>query len=210
MESRLFLPGWGAPTALYGSLPESWRALEPPSFAASGGTLRGYRDWLDLELRSSGRSRLAGHSMGAALAIYAAADAPELVERLVLIAPAGLPLEKPIRESVRDFVRQVARGTYPLRIALSATLAAVRAPRAALGLAEQVRALDLLAECARVRAAGIPATVIGCVSDTLVTVERSRALAAALGARYRELDLRGGHMWMLMDPAHFATVFADA
>ena len=210
MESRLFLPGWGAPATLYaGSLPVSWRALEPPSFAASGGSLREYREWLDLELRSSGRSRLAGHSMGAALAILAAADAPELVERLVLLSPAGLPLVKPIRESVRDFTRQVARGAYPLKAALTATRDALHAPRAALGVALQVRGLDIRVECARVRAAGIPATVIGCVSDTLVTVERSRALAAALGARYRELDLTGGHMWMLEDGLQFASVIAD-
>jgi pimeloyl-ACP methyl ester carboxylesterase len=209
MESRLFLPGWGAPAALYApSLPTSWLALEPPSFADSGGSLGAYRRWLDLELRSRGRSRLAGHSMGAALAILAAADAPELVERLVLIAPAGLPLEKPIRESVRDFVRQVALGSYPRRLAATAALAAARAPRAALAVAEHVRRLDLRGECARIRAAGIPATVVGCISDTLVTSDRARTLADALGARYEELHLDGGHMWMLADGAGFAAVVA--
>ena len=55
--SHLFLPGWGAPAALYApSLPASWQALEPPSFAASGGSLAEYRRWLDVELRSRGRS----------------------------------------------------------------------------------------------------------------------------------------------------------
>jgi Mg-chelatase subunit ChlD len=42
-----------------------------------------------------------------------------------------------------------------------------------------------------VRAAGIPTTVIGCVTDTLVTTDRTRTLAEALGARYEELDLHG-------------------
>ncbi len=209
MASPLFLPGWGAPAALYApSLPASWQALEPPSFAASGGSLTEYRRWLDVELRSRGRSRLGGHSMGAALAIYAAADSPELVERLVLVAPAGMPLEKPIRESVRDFTRQVRDGGYPRGIAARALLAVARAPRRALSVAGHVRGLDLRRECARIKAAGIPATVIGCVSDTLVTAEHGRALAEALGAGYVELDLLGGHMWMLANGERFAAVVA--
>jgi pimeloyl-ACP methyl ester carboxylesterase len=207
--SSLFLPGWGAPAALYApSLPASWQALEPPSFAASGGSLGPYRRWLDLELRSRGRSRLAGHSMGAALAIYAAADSPELVERLVLIAPAGLPLQKPIRESLRDFARQVWSGGYPRDPAARAFLAVARAPRRALAVAAHVRDLDLRRECARIKAAGIPATVIGCVGDTLVTGAHARALAEALGAGYVELDLRGGHMWMLGNGEQLAAVVA--
>lgn len=205
MDSRLFLPGWGAPAALYTpGLPQSWDVLEPPSFAASGGSLAPYRRWLELELRGRGRSAVAGHSMGGALAILAAAEMPELVERLVLIAPAGLPIDKPIRRSLRDFFRQVAGGDYPCGTAWSALSAVGRAPRAALALAQQVRALDLRRECARVRAAGIPTTVIGCVSDTLVTTDRTRTLAEALGARYHELDVHGGHMWMLADRSRLA------
>ena len=205
MDSRLFLPGWGTPAALYvPGLPASWHVLEPPSFAASGGSLAEYRRWLDIELRARGRSRLAGHSMGGALAILAAAETPELVAELVLIAPAGLPLDKPIRESVRDFLRQLVGGEYPRRIAADALVRLARAPRSAFELATSIRSLDLRRECARVRAAGIQAKVIGCVTDTLVTTDRTRALAEALGASYEELDLRGGHMWMLADRARLA------
>jgi pimeloyl-ACP methyl ester carboxylesterase len=205
MKSRLFLPGWGAPASLYApALPASWDVLEPPGFAASGGSLGPYRRWLELELRGRGRSSLAGHSMGGALAILAAAENPQLVERLVLIAPAGLPLDKPIRQSLRDFLRQLASGDYPRGTALTALVALARAPRSALALARHVRDLDLRRECGRVRAAGIPTSVLGCVTDTLVTTDRARALAAALGARYEELDLRGGHMWMLADHARLA------
>ncbi|HVC86072.1 MAG TPA: hypothetical protein VNC40_01450 [Gaiellaceae bacterium] len=94
------------------------------------------------------------------------------------------------------------------RAGAAAFLALARAPRSAYALAERVRALDLRRECARIRVAGIPATVVACVSDTLVTTDRSRALAEALGARYVELDLRGGHMWMLGDPGRLAAVVA--
>lgn len=208
-SQSLFVPGWGAPAALYApALPASWRALEPPSFAASGGTLSAYRRWLSLELRTRGRVPLGGHSMGAALAILAAVDMPELVERLVLVAPAGLPLDKPIRKSVRDFARQVAYGIYPRDVAAAAAAAVARAPRAALALAQEVRRLDLRRECARVRAAGIPTLVVGCASDTLVTGDRARMLAAALGAEYRELPLGSGHMWMLAEHERFAAVLS--
>ncbi len=205
----LFLPGWGAPATLYEpGLPPEWRALEPPSFAASGGSLAAYSRWLDVELHRRGRSRLGGHSMGAALAILAAAECPELVERLVLVAPAGLPLQKPIAASIVDFLRQVARGIYPRDAAARAFAAVARAPRAALALAEQVRALDLRRECARIREAGIPVLVVGCSSDTLVTRGHARALADALGADYRELTSGGGHMWMLGEHDALARVLA--
>lgn len=208
MDPRaLFVPGWGAPAALYEQgLPASWAAVEPPSFAACGGALREYRRWLVTELRCRGRSPLGGHSMGAALAILAAADVPELVERLVLVAPAGLPLTKPIRASLADFSRQLVRGVYPLRTAADAVLAVARAPRPALALAREIRRLDLGRECARIRKAGIPALVVGCSTDTLVTCDRARTLAAALGAAYEELDLAGGHMWMLGESECFAAV----
>ena len=54
MEAHsLFVPGWGAPAALYSpGLPDEWRVLEPPSFAASAGSLAAYRRWLRIELRN--------------------------------------------------------------------------------------------------------------------------------------------------------------
>lgn len=205
----MFVPGWGAPAALYTTaLPERWFALEPPSFAASRGSLAAYRRWLALELRRSGRSALGGHSMGAALSILVASEWPELVERLVLVAPAGLPITKPTRASLADFARQASLGLYPLRSATSAIAAVARAPWAAHVLAREVRRLDLQGECAKIRAARIPSIVIGCTTDTLVPCGNARRLASLLGAEYQELDLAGGHMWMLRDRLRFAGVFS--
>lgn len=50
--------------------------------------------------------------------------------------------------------------------------------------------------------------MIGCISDTLVTIDRTRTIAELLGAHYEELDLHGGHMWMLADRARFAAAVA--
>jgi pimeloyl-ACP methyl ester carboxylesterase len=127
----------------------------------------------------------------------AAADTPSRVEALFLISPAGLPLSKPISRSVRSFSAQLARGRYPVRQAARAAARVAAAPRSALRLALGVRDLDLSPEMTRIRRKQIPATVVACATDTLVTVRHCRAAARLLGAVYRELDLPGGHMWML-------------
>jgi pimeloyl-ACP methyl ester carboxylesterase len=202
---ELFVPGWGAPSRLYQTLlPPGWTAVQPPP----GHSLDEHALWL-LERLSTRRTVLGGHSMGGALALLAAARRPELVERLVLVSPAGLPIVKPIRESARDFARQLAGGLYPLTVAIEGAAALAAAPRAALWLARRVRALDLRAECARVRRHRMPVRVVGCVSDTLVHCESARVLAHALGGEYVEIDSAGGHMWMLSEPAEFSSLLGS-
>ena len=51
-----------------------------------------------------------------------------------------------------------------------------------------------------VRRAGVPTTVIGCASDTLISPDHCRRAARLLGADYREVPQRGGHLWMFGDP----------
>jgi pimeloyl-ACP methyl ester carboxylesterase len=196
---QLFVPGWGAGPELYeDSLPEGWVGLRMPSFRRGRGSFERYRRWLLDEVRSCGVPVvLGGHSMGAALSVAVAAQAPEHVDGLVLVSPAGLPLSKPIRRCVADFSNHVASGRLPLRSAVRSVAGVLAAPRPALDLAHRVRALDLSAEMRRVRRSGIPTTVVGCVTDTLVTVRHCREAARLLGADYRELDLPGGHLWML-------------
>jgi pimeloyl-ACP methyl ester carboxylesterase len=178
-------------------LPPDWEALQPPPGVDSGGSLDNLRGWLVGELeRRPGRVLLAGHSMGAALAMLAAASTPERVSALVLIAPAGLPLAKPIRESVSDFVRQLGAGTHRLRDVVESATELAHAPRAGIRLARALRRLDLSPEMDTIRAAGVPTTVIGCTTDTLVTPEQCRRVARRLSGRYRELALGGGHVWM--------------
>ena len=161
--SSLFLPGWGAPGALYRSgLPEGWAALDPPPFGRAKPSFGSYLVWLLAELDALREPvALGGHSMGGALALAAAARRPDRVRRLVLVSPAGLPLVKPIRRSLGDFAGQLAARRYPAGQARPAAVAALRAPRAAWRLACSVRGLDLSAEMRRVRAAAIDTTKFG-------------------------------------------------
>jgi pimeloyl-ACP methyl ester carboxylesterase len=175
--------------------------LEQPGFRATAGDLGAYRRWLGEELSRRGRRvTLAGHSMGAALSVFAAIDEPHAVERLVLISPAGLPLSRPIWKSALSLVDQIVHGLYPAPELWRATRRTMSAPRAALRLASTLRELDLATELERVRAARVPCTVIACSTDRLTTPAISRRLATLLRAEYRELDCVGGHVWMLHRP----------
>jgi pimeloyl-ACP methyl ester carboxylesterase len=198
LTTRLFLPGFGARARSYRrGLPDGWAALQPPTGLVSNGSLQHLRSWLCSEIdRRPGRIVLAGHSMGAALAILAAADAPKRVGALVLIAPAGLPLVKPVHACVAEFFRQLAAGRHDLHDVGQSAAELAAAPRATIRLARTLRRLDLSGEMSRIRAARIPTTVIACTTDTLVTSDHCRRTARLTGARYRELSLDGGHVWM--------------
>jgi pimeloyl-ACP methyl ester carboxylesterase len=202
LPPRLFVPGLGAPAGLYRrGLPAGWDAVELPSFRATRGDLDAYAARLRDEIaRRGGQVTLAGHSMGAALAVLAAADAPETVERLLLLAPSGLPHTRPLSAAALAFVRQVARRRYPLRDLGHAVARGAAAPRAAFRLARDVHELDLSAEAGRVRTAGIRSTVVGCTRDRLATPEHCRRLADLLAAEYRELDACDGHIWPITEP----------
>jgi len=199
-DRYLFLPGYGARAATYEQgLPPGWTALQPPAWTARA-PLHSLRDWLVTDLR--GRQRpvvLAGHSMGAALAMLAAVRAPEHVAGLVLVAPAGLPLTKPVRDCIRDGLRQTIGGRHRVRDVLVSLADLARAPRASVRLARALRRLDLTRTMRSLQAAGIPALVIGCTTDTLVSPTHTRSIAHLLGADYRELASAGGHVWMFGD-----------
>ena len=161
-ERSLFIPGWGAPARLYrAGLPEEWHALELPSFRKTRGELPAYRTWLGEQISGRGPVALAGHSMGAALALLAAVDRPDLVERLILLSPAGLPLTKPIPSSLFTWVRQVATGRFPLGQVGRSVVRVGFAPRSALRLGRFVHQLDLRPELQEFRGNGVASRVVG-------------------------------------------------
>lgn len=163
----------------------------------ASGSLAAYRDWLVAHIRSApGEVVLGGHSMGAAVAVLAAAKIPERVAGLVLVAPSGLRIEKPLRRIVHDFLAQLLAGRFRARDVLLPAADIARAPRAAAWVAGALRRLDISRELQTVRDAGVPATVVACATDTLTTPQSARRIAHLLGADYRELRLDGGHVWM--------------
>ena len=208
----LFVPGWGATVRLYAAgLPDGWEGLELPSFREARGELDAYRTWLEGEIVQRGAPvALAGHSMGAALGLLVAVDRPELVESLVLVSPAGLPLTKPIPASLVTFARQVATGRYPLSQLRRVVVRVAAAPRSALRLGRTVHGLDLRPELDRFRMNPVPCTVVGCATDTMTPSAHCRELAALLGAAYREVDAPDGHIWPITHPRLLAAELTSA
>jgi len=74
------------------------------------------REWLERE--GLAPATLVGHSMGGTTALQLAAEAPELVDRLALIAPAGIFASHARRRLVLPIARSV--GASPRRLALAA------------------------------------------------------------------------------------------
>jgi pimeloyl-ACP methyl ester carboxylesterase len=134
--------------------------------------------------------------MGGALCTLAAGLWPERVRRIVLIAPAGLPLSKPMYRSAAQFVAQVTTGRFSVSESVRSLLSVAAAPTSAFRLALALRTLDLSTQMRELREVGTSATVIGCTTDTLVTPRHTRRSAELLGAHYHEIAVDGGHMWM--------------
>ncbi len=205
--ARVFIPGFAARPSFYAeALGAGWIVHQPPAYRSAStfgdrvAALCATIDGCDAPVT------LAGHSMGAALAVAAALRRPDAVERVVLVAPAGLPLTKPVLASIRDFLRQAARRVYPLPEVLRELASIARAPRATWRLARAVRALDLRESLRALRVGGVRCDVIACPGDTLTPVAHCREIAGLAGARYREVAARGGHAWLFVEPRAFAGI----
>jgi pimeloyl-ACP methyl ester carboxylesterase len=170
--------------------------------------LPAYRAWLVAEIADREPVALAGHSMGAALALLVAIDRPDLVERLILLSPAGLPLTKPIPASLATWARQVATGRFPLRHVGRSIVRAGLAPRSALRLGRFVHQLDLRPELEQFRANPVPCVVVGCTTDTMTPTSHCRELAELIGAEYGEVDAPDGHIWPVTQPELLAAVLS--
>jgi pimeloyl-ACP methyl ester carboxylesterase len=205
--SGVLIPGWASTASMYeAGLPAGWTALDPPPYSATRGALQPYVDWLAAELAGSdGPVVLAGHSMGGTIAVLAAAAHPERIARLVLVSPAVLPLSKSAAASLRDLGIQIAHGRFRLSDLTVAAGRLVAAPRSAARIALDLRRIDLSLELRQVHVAGVESTVIGCATDTMITFDHCRRAAGLLGARYRELTVDGGHLWMFAHPQRFVS-----
>jgi pimeloyl-ACP methyl ester carboxylesterase len=198
IETKIFLPGYlGRARSYEPGLPEGWVALQAPLEVRARGSLAAYRKWLVAHIRAApGEIVLGGHSLGAGLAVLAAAEVPERIAGLVLVAPSGLPIRKPVQRIVHDFLAQLMAGRFRATDVLLPATDIARSPRAAVWIAGALRRLDISEQLRILRDAGVPATVIACATDTLTTPQSSRRIAHLLGAEYRELRLDGGHVWM--------------
>jgi pimeloyl-ACP methyl ester carboxylesterase len=149
---------------------------------------------------------LVGQSMGGAIALHISASAPELVERIVLISAAGIPLNAQLSHlalrSIRSFFQQ-GNGSYP-----SGLIQDVLRPRPLLfwQTAQEMVHSDFRAEIAAVK---IPALIIWGKQDVLLPVSLGQALHAALPHATFIILPDSGHRPMLAHPELLSTMVLD-
>ena len=192
-ERQLFivdLPGHG-----HSTLASDWRLREVAPLLAQ---------WLRiLELPPVG---LMGHSMGGAIAAHLAVHAPDLVERLVLVDAACLPLDRAlpvmITRSARSMIQR-GTGSYPLAL-LRDTLK----PRLRLlwQAAREMGHSDYTAELATLT---LPTLIIWGERDVLLPIATGKALAEMLPHAMFVALPESGHRPPLSQPVEFSRLVLD-
>jgi pimeloyl-ACP methyl ester carboxylesterase len=176
------------------------RARHPFALAEAAGYLGQLLDQLELA-----RVSLVGHSMGGLIAAELAADAPERVDRLVLVDPAALPLDTHLLThalSLLHELRTISPSFLPVLFADSLRAGPLTFWRAARGL----MLADLRPKLALIRA---PTLVIWGEHDALVPLAFAQQLAQYL--RYEQLVvIKGaGHVPMWDRPQEFNRVLME-
>jgi pimeloyl-ACP methyl ester carboxylesterase len=170
------------------------------ALAEAAGYLLQWMDKLGLE-----RASLVGHSMGGLIAAEMAANAPERVDRLVLVDPAALPFDTGYMAHALNLIRELrylSPSFLPVLLADAMRAGPITLWRAASGLL----LADLRPKLAQIRA---PTLAIWGERDALVPLETARQLARYL--RYEELVvIKGaGHVPMWDCPRAFNRVLIE-
>ena len=150
-------------------------------------------DWLQRE-RLAGAA-VVGHSMGGTVALALAADAPQLVGRLALIAPAGIFATQARRSYVLPLARSV--GLHPRRLALAARDVLRVGPVRLWRVGNDLLASDI---ASTLRSVSAPTLVLWGARDRLLPPTLGSLFTAELpDSRLVVLD-RCGHVPMLEAP----------
>lgn len=175
----------------FGSMRKIWRDF----------TLATAADWLADVIRALGLQRvhIIGHSMGGYIALRLAALHPELVEGLVLAAPAGVPGVRTVFGEALPLLRALRYGT-PGFLPVVARDALRAGPRSLLRAT-----LDLLQQDVRpyLKAVRAPVLLIWGSRDALVSPASGEVLRQALAQARLVTIPRAGHVVMYDAPDEF-------
>jgi pimeloyl-ACP methyl ester carboxylesterase len=169
-------------------------ARQPVRLDAAADQLAAWAEALGLE-----PAAWVGHSMGGIVVTDLAARYPDVVERLVLVSAAGLPISQRVTQHLRHILR--ATPVLPLAAYPIAVECLVRCgPLAIMRAGHQILTTDLGERLEAIRA---PTLVVWGSHDRLLPRSYGRRLAARIpGARYTELA-EAGHSPQWEQPAEF-------
>jgi pimeloyl-ACP methyl ester carboxylesterase len=176
------------------------RARYPFALAEAAGYLARLLDQLELA-----RVSLVGHSMGGLIVAELAADLPERIDRLVLVAPTALPLDPQLTTHALSLLREL-RTLSPSFMPVLLADALRAGPLTFWRAARALMLTDLRPKLALIRA---PTLVIWGEHDALVPLTFAQQLAQYL--RYEELVvIKGaGHVPMWDCPQAFNRVLME-
>ena len=146
---------------------------------------------------------LAGHSMGGAIAIHLTASAPELIDRLILVNAAGLPLRAQLptlaAHSIGSFL-QPGNGSYPAEMLRNQFLTS---PHLLWQCAQEMLKSDFRAELAMISA---PTLIIWGERDLLLPLTLGYELHTTLPHATFTTMPECGHRPMLGQPAKLSQI----
>jgi pimeloyl-ACP methyl ester carboxylesterase len=159
-------------------------------------------DWLAARLEP--RAALVGHSLGALLAARVAARHPHLVERLVLIAPAGAT-----GRSLAGHALPLARALAAVRPRFARTLLHDALRAGPLGLWSGARIATLTPLCDALEQVAAPTLVVLGERDTLAPAVHVCTCTAALPRVRVEVLPRTGHVPMVERPDELSRLLRE-
>ena len=152
---------------------------------------------------------LLGHSMGGAIAVHLAAHAPELLERLILVNAAALPLQETLPvltiRSLRSMTQPGSRG-YPLPLLLDALKPR---PRLLWQAAHEMLLSDFRTELAQLAATTMPILIIWGERDLLLPLALGQELSQALPDATFMTMPHSGHRPPLAEPEKFSRLVLE-
>ncbi len=236
----VFLHGWGLGQRSYKRalrrLVQQGAQVWAPALPGFGGTadlprsafsLSGYGQWVQQFLDAVGVDQpvvLVGHSFGGGVAIRTAADAPERVDRLVVVNSIGgsawsdrrgvlrTVAERPVWDwglHLQADIWSLRQATRVLPVILEDALPNVlRNPRALWRVGRLAGTANLTAELEQLKERGMPVVILWGEQDEVIPHSTFVSLCEAFG----EPEVRtvpGGHSWLLADPEGFGEIMTN-
>jgi pimeloyl-ACP methyl ester carboxylesterase len=169
-------------------------SLQAPALAGAAEWLRAWFEAVELD-----RAHLIGHSLGGFVSARLASRHPELVERLVLVAPAGVP-ERSLLGSALPLLAGLRRAS-PAFLRLLVTDAARAGPLTLLRAAHDLLDDDLRDELGSVTA---PTLLVWGGRDPIVPVRHARTFRTLIPDARLVVLREAWHVPMVEQPAAFS------